>query len=87
MNSFAYLKELSDDELTKTLSGAVQSETKASLFVLHVLAEFESRRLYSKNASSLHHYCTKVLKFSGGAAQRRIDSMRAMKLFLKSKKN
>src|SRR5690606_23711197 len=37
-------------------------------------------RLYSKNYPSLFEYCTCVLKYSRAAAQRRIDSMRAMKL-------
>ncbi|MES2770199.1 MAG: HNH endonuclease signature motif containing protein, partial [Bdellovibrionota bacterium] len=36
--------------------------------------------LYSKNYPSLFEYCVKVLKYSSASAQRRIDSMRAMKL-------
>jgi len=48
--------------------------------VLHLLAEVERRRLYSHTHPSLFEYCVKVLRYSGGSAQRRIDTMRAMKL-------
>ena len=73
-------KHLSDIELEKTLKDSVQEENKLKIQILHLLAEVERRRLYSKQHPSLFEYCIKVLKYSSAAAQRRIDSMRAMKL-------
>ena len=73
-------KHLSDIELEKTLKDSVQEENKLKIQILHLLAEVERRRLYSKQHPSLFEYCVKVLKYSSAAAQRRIDSMRAMKL-------
>lgn len=74
------LKSLNDLDLEAEMKRAVECETKASVYVLHVLAEVERRRLYSKTSPSLFEYCVTVLKYRGGAAQRRIDSMRAMKI-------
>src|SRR3989344_4784663 len=73
-------KYLSDIELEISLKGSVADETRHKIIVLHKLAEFERRRLYSKNYPSLFEYCVKVLKYSSASAQRRIDTMRAMKL-------
>jgi hypothetical protein len=71
---------LSDAELEFQIRAAVTEENKAKTRVLHLLAEVERRRLYSKEYPSLFEYCVRVLKYSSGAAQRRIDTMRAMKL-------
>lgn len=73
-------KHLSDIELESKLKSSVHEENKLKIEILHLLAEVERRRLYSKNHPSLFEYCVKVLKYSGSSAQRRIDSMRAMKL-------
>lgn len=74
-------KKLSDDELRETLHSSAKSENEYKILVLHLMAEFDRRRLYAKeNKSSLFEYCTTVLKFSAGSTQRRIDTMRAMKL-------
>jgi hypothetical protein len=72
--------KLSDTELESQIRQAVTEENKAKTRVLHLLAEVERRRLYSKDHPSLFEYCVRVLKYSSGAAQRRIDTMRAMKL-------
>ncbi|MDZ4677072.1 MAG: HNH endonuclease signature motif containing protein [Oligoflexia bacterium] len=74
------LKKLSDFELETELKSAVREENLAQTKVLHLLDEAERRRLYSKEYSSLHAYCVKTLKYTEGAAQRRVDTMRAMKL-------
>ncbi|MES2769030.1 MAG: HNH endonuclease signature motif containing protein [Bdellovibrionota bacterium] len=73
-------KHLSDIDLEISLKQSVADETHHKIIVLHKLAELERRRLYSKNYPSLFEYCVKVLKYSSASAQRRIDSMRAMKL-------
>lgn len=73
-------KFLSDIELENILKASVIEETKSTTKILHLLAEIERRRLYSKEFPSLFEYCVKVLKYSGSSAQRRIDTMRAMKL-------
>lgn len=73
-------KNLSNFELEKTLKASVLDENKLKIQILHLLAEVERRRLYSKDQPSLFEYCVRVLKYSSAAAQRRIDSMRAMKL-------
>ena len=73
-------KHLSNVELERTLKDSVIEENKLKTQILHLLAEVERRRLYSKEFPSLFEYCVKVLKYSSAAAQRRIDSMRAMRL-------
>lgn len=72
--------QMTDAQVEMEMKSAVQKETNATTRVLHLLAEVERRRIYSKDHPSLFEYCVKVLKYSGGAAQRRIDTMRAMKL-------
>lgn len=73
-------KYLSDINLEETLKNEVIVENKQKTKILHLLAEIERRRMYSKNYPSLFEYCVKVLKYSAASAQRRIDTMRAMKL-------
>lgn len=73
-------KGLSDSQLEQTLQAAVTKENELKIQILHLLSEVERRRIYSKNYPSLFEYCIQVLKYSRAAAQRRIDSMRAMKL-------
>lgn len=80
-------KYLSNAELEKNLKNKVQEETKTTTEILHLLAEIENRRLYSKSHPSLFEYCVTVLKYSAAAAQRRIDSMRAMKLIPELEQN
>jgi hypothetical protein len=72
--------KLSDADIEIQIGEAVRSESKAQTLVLHLLAEVERRRIYSKEHPSLFEYCVKTLKYSNGAAQRRIDTMRAMKV-------
>ena len=73
-------RNLSDSQLETETKKSVLEETKIQMKVLHLLAEIERRRLYSKTHPSLFEYCVKTLKLSCGSAQRRIDTMRTMKL-------
>ena len=73
-------QNLSDAQLELEAKKSVFEETKIQTKMLHLLAEIERRRLYSKSYPSLFEYCVKNLKLSCGSAQRRIDTMRAMKL-------
>lgn len=73
-------KNISDQELENKIQNAVKEENILKIQILHLLAEFEQRRLYAKDHPSLFEYCVKTLKYTAGAAQRRIDTMRAMKL-------
>ena len=73
-------QNLSDVELELETKRSVLEETKIQTKILHLLSEIERRRLYSKTHPSLFDYCVKMLKLSCGSAQRRIDTMRAMKI-------
>ncbi len=73
-------KHFSDIDLEISLKQSVADETHHKIIVLHKLAEVERRRLYSKDHPSLFEYSVRVLKYSASSAQRRIDTMRAMKL-------
>jgi hypothetical protein len=73
-------RNLSNETLEIKLKEAVIEETKLQTLILHLLAEVETRRLYSQEHPSLFEYCVKTLKYSAGATQRRIDTMRAMRL-------
>ncbi len=74
------LTQLSDQDLhteTKTLVGR---ERQIVTTILHHLREIERRRLFSDfGCSSLFDYAVRVLGYSEGQAQRRIQAMRLMK--------
>lgn len=80
-------KNLSNADLELNLKNKVREEIKITTEILYLLAEVESRRLYSKSHPSLFEYCVNVLKYSAAAAQRRIDSMRAMKVIPELEQN
>ena len=62
---------------TKTL---VENERKLTAEVLEFLREIERRRLFAaRGYSSLHQFVVQELKYSDGAAHRRIASMRLIK--------
>lgn len=74
------MKHLRDHELHSGLSRLVASERKITAEILEYIKEVSRRRLYSKyDCSSLYMYLTKVHKYSGSAAQRRIDAARVLK--------
>ena len=72
-------QNLSDAALELETKNSVLDETRIQTKILHLLAEIERRRLYSKTYPSLYEYCVKTLKLSSASAQLRIDTMRAMK--------
>ena len=73
-------RNLSDEALELETKNSVLQEIKLNAKILHLLAEIERRRLYSKTYPSLYEYCVKTLKLSAASAQLRIDTMRAMKI-------
>ncbi|MEK7354867.1 MAG: HNH endonuclease [Bdellovibrionota bacterium] len=74
------LKHLTADALLASTDRAVQDERSALSVVLQHLREVDRRRLYSKlKYKSLKDYAMKRLKYSEGAAGRRIAAMIALK--------
>lgn len=74
------LTHLSDNLLLKNTQHLAQKERETTLEVLHHLREVERRSLFAVLAyQSLFEYAVKELKYSAGAAQRRIVSMRLLK--------
>jgi hypothetical protein len=81
LGGYMNFRNFSDDALEKEGIETYAIETGAKTKLLHILAEVERRRMYSKRGiPNLHTYCLKVFKIQGGSAQRRIDTMHAMKL-------
>jgi len=80
-------RNLSPEELLTKAKDIAASERKIYSQVIDVLEEIERRKLYlARGYSSLFSFCTEFLKYSAGAAQRRIDSMRLIKNFPKPQK-
>ena len=74
------LSALSNSELIEKLSALARREAAATLDVLLHLAELEERKLHLKlGFSSLFAYCTERLKYSEGAANRRIKAARCIR--------
>ncbi len=70
-------KNLNDQELLLKTKESAQAERDLTLTVIELLTEIQRRRLHLKRGfSSLHEYCVKELKYSDGAAFRRIKAMR-----------
>src|SRR4051812_21271306 len=69
------LKSLSDEKLLEDTRVAAKNERHSTTIVLHHLLEVYQRRLFSPKYQSLHDYAVKDLKYSEGAAQRRINAM------------
>ena len=76
------LKFKKDAELVGDIQCLVQLETETTIKILHYLREIEIRHIYlERGYSSLFVWAVKELKYSDGAAQRRIQSMRLLKTF------
>src|ERR1700733_10095456 len=70
------LKSLSNENLLSLIASKVQKERDLTLEVIELLREIKIRRLHlSRGYSSLHEFCVKELKYSDGAAYRRIKAM------------
>jgi len=76
---YKYIKSLNDHSLHKSVVELAQKERKLNLIILHHIREIFERRLYAKlGYPNIHQYCTQELKYSGGAAQRRISTLKLM---------
>lgn len=74
------IKTLSDPDLIQSLKSAVAEERRQTTLVLDLLREVDRRRLYADYGySSLWEFCVRELKYSEGAASRRIASMRLVR--------
>jgi 5-methylcytosine-specific restriction endonuclease McrA len=73
------LRAFSHDELLERTRKLAESERRISVAILHHLAEIDRRRAFAKlGYGSLWDYTLKELKYSEGAAYRRISAMRAL---------
>jgi hypothetical protein len=71
------LADWSDDELLARLTQAVEAEARDLAAVLERLGELERRRLHEKGAfPGLFEFCITTLRYSEGAAARRIAAAR-----------
>jgi hypothetical protein len=71
------LKKLSDEALLSLTKSKAQYERNLTLEIIDLLSEIQSRSLHvARGYSSLHEYCVKELKYSDGAAFRRIKAMK-----------
>ena len=74
------LVQLTDKQLHLETQTLVSQERQVLTKILHHLREIERRRLFSDfSCSSLFDYAVKMLGYSEGQAQRRIQAMRLMK--------
>lgn len=71
------LQKLSKSDLLTTAKDAVAKEREATLFLIEVLREVNSRMLYAElGYSSLWEFATQYLGLSAGAAHRRIAALK-----------
>jgi hypothetical protein len=76
------MQHLSDSELFAQVQRAAERERNATVQLIALLAELDSRRLYlGVGCSSLFAYCTQVLHLSEHAAYGRIEAARAARRF------
>src|SRR5271155_3498489 len=71
------IQSLSDQDLLARTKFWADEERKTTAKVIEHLREIERRKLYCDlKLGTLHKYCTKVLKYSDGSAQRRIHALK-----------
>ena len=71
---------MTNSQLIQRLVGLVKRETEITLEVIKYLLEVEERELHLEMSySNLFDFATKFLKYSEGAASRRINAMRLLK--------
>jgi hypothetical protein len=71
------LKTIQDSELLTLTKAKAQKERSLTMEVIQLLQEIYDRRLHLKRGyPSLHQYCVKELRYSDGAAYRRIKAMK-----------
>lgn len=75
------IETLTNEELTNRIDILRSKEREVVLKFLLYLGEFEKRRLYlGLGYASLYDFCTRKLGYSDGAAYRRIESARCLRL-------
>ena len=80
MNHEQQLNNLSSQELFTSLKSMRATECSVIAEIVRYLAEVDTRQLYRDlGYSSLFTFCTGALKYSEGAAQRRIVAARCLK--------
>ena len=73
----AGLTRLTDSEILAATVRAAADERAATVYLIALLAELDTRRLYlGQGCSSLFTYCTRVLHLSEHAAYGRIEAAR-----------
>ena len=82
MSTPTLFSDLSDRDLLEAVSRAAIDERHATVDLVRLLAELDSRRLYlAEGCSSLFTYCTQILQLSEHAAYHRIEAARAVRTF------
>jgi hypothetical protein len=82
MEQRAKVKSLSDDELLRRLSELNRRSRFVEAELVAHIAEVDARKLYAREAaSSMHVYCTEVLKFTDFEAYLRITAARATRKY------
>ena len=74
------LRGLDSSELHAITVSIAQADREVTEMLLRYLKEIERRRIYLDfpGVTSLHTYCTKILKYSEGAAARRVSAARML---------
>ena len=73
------LKHLTDRALLSDTKFLVQNERELTTQILHHLSEIDRRKLFAEmKCTSLFDYCTRILGYSHGSAQRRIQAARLL---------
>ena len=81
-NNPSALAELTDRDVLARARDAVRDERVATVHLIALLIELDTRRLYlGEGCSSLFTYCTQVLHLSEHAAYNRIETARAARRF------
>ncbi len=73
------MKSLTNLELLSNIRALAQEERRIGVELLHHIREIDARKLYGEKHSSLHEFLVQELKYSDGAAHRRIQAMRLLR--------
>ncbi len=77
MNTKLNLVQKQDDEIVQELKLKVSEESKLLVEILNLLEQVRDRKIYTDyGCSSLFDFCVKELKYSEGAAMRRINALK-----------
>ncbi len=73
------MKSLTNLELLGNIRALAQQERQLGVELLHHIREIDARKLYADRHASLHEFLVQELKYSDGAAHRRIQAMRLLR--------